>query len=57
MDCRLGGPNFYKGVLVEKPFIGESERVVEHGEFARVRYVNQAVTFFVVMAGVIYFFL
>jgi len=55
LDCRFGGPNFYKGVLVEKPYIGERERVVSHGEFARVRYVNQAVTFFVVLLGVIYF--
>lgn len=55
LDCRFGGPNFYKGVLVEKPFIGECERVVMHGEFARVRYVNHAVTFFLVLSGVIYF--
>jgi len=51
LGCRFGGPNYYKGVLVEKPFIGECERVVLHGEFARVSYVNHAVTFFVVLAG------
>lgn len=57
MDCRFGGPNRYKGVVVEKPYIGESERVVGHGEFARVRYVNHAVTFVVVLGGIIYFFI
>jgi adenosylcobinamide-phosphate synthase len=57
LDCRFGGPNRYKGVLVEKPYIGERERVIRHEEFARVKYVNHAVTLIVVIGMTIYFFL
>ncbi|HEY4335766.1 MAG TPA: adenosylcobinamide-phosphate synthase CbiB [Puia sp.] len=53
LDCRFGGPNRYKGVLVEKPYIGERERVIRHEEFVRVRYVNHAVTLLVVVGGII----
>jgi adenosylcobinamide-phosphate synthase len=53
LDCRFGGPNRYKGILVDKPYIGECERVIQHEEFARVRYVNHAVTAVVVMGGII----
>jgi adenosylcobinamide-phosphate synthase len=56
LDCRFGGPNRYKGVLVEKPYIGERAREIAHGEFGRVRYVNHAVTL-VVVVGVIFYFL
>jgi len=53
LDCRFGGPNRYKGILVEKPYIGERERVIRHEEFSRVRYVNHAVTMVVVLGGII----
>jgi adenosylcobinamide-phosphate synthase len=56
LDCRFGGPNRYKGVLVEKPYIGETERTIAHEEFARVKYVNHAVTFLVVVLGEIIYF-
>jgi len=55
LDCRFGGPNRYKGTLVEKPYIGVKERVIRHEEFARVKFVNNAVTLLVVMGGIIYF--
>ena len=55
LDCRFGGPNRYKGVLVEKPYIGERERAIGHEEFGRVRYVNHAVTLVVVVGIIIYF--
>ena len=57
LNCRFGGPNRYAGLLVEKPYIGECERVIRHEEFGRVRYVNHAVSFFVVIAGIVYFLL
>src|SRR5262249_49419270 len=56
LDCRFGGPNKYKGVLVEKPYIGERERIIAHEEFRRVSYVNHAVTF-TVFIGIIICFL
>ncbi|GGM83703.1 cobalamin biosynthesis protein CobD [Dyadobacter beijingensis] len=40
LDCRFGGPNVYHGKLVEKPFIGERERVVGANEIDRVARIN-----------------
>jgi adenosylcobinamide-phosphate synthase len=50
LDCRFGGPNLYKGVMVDKPYIGENERSIEHGEFSKVMYLNHAVTFVMVIS-------
>lgn len=41
LDCRLGGPNVYHGKVVEKPFIGENDRVIESGEIRSVANINQ----------------
>jgi adenosylcobinamide-phosphate synthase len=53
LDCRFGGPNHYKGVLVEKPYIGECDRPVGPAEFRRVRFINHAVTLLMVILGVV----
>lgn len=44
LDCRFGGPNRYKGILVEKPYIGENEKVLTDKDFRYVKYINHAVT-------------
>jgi adenosylcobinamide-phosphate synthase len=44
LDCRFGGPNRYKGIVVEKPYIGENDRPLTHRDFAYVKYINHAVT-------------
>lgn len=49
LDCRFGGPNTYGGELVNKPYIGENERDIEHDEFKKVMYINHAVTFVMVI--------
>jgi adenosylcobinamide-phosphate synthase len=49
LHCRFGGPNRYKGVLVDKPFIGEEDRVIMHKDFAYVKYINHAVTLLTVI--------
>ncbi|OJV12369.1 MAG: cobalamin biosynthesis protein CobD [Dyadobacter sp. 50-39] len=41
LDCRFGGPNVYHGKLVEKPFIGENDRVIESNEITIAARVNQ----------------
>jgi adenosylcobinamide-phosphate synthase len=40
LDCRFGGPNVYHGKVVEKPFIGEKERMIASVEITRVANVN-----------------
>lgn len=44
LDCRFGGPNRYKGILVGKPYIGESDRILTDRDFRYVKYINHAVT-------------
>jgi adenosylcobinamide-phosphate synthase len=49
LDCRFGGPNTYGGQVVHKPYIGENERNIEHEEFTKVKYLNHAVTFVMII--------
>jgi adenosylcobinamide-phosphate synthase len=51
LNCRFGGPNYYHGQLVPKPFIGESPRPLRHAEINRVARLNHAVCA-VVVAGI-----
>lgn len=44
LNCRFGGPNNYKGIRVEKPYIGETDRPLIYKDFVYVKYINQAVT-------------
>jgi len=57
LDCRFGGANTYKGVIVTKPYIGQRERQIAHDEFARVVFINHAATLVMVAAtaSIIYF--
>jgi adenosylcobinamide-phosphate synthase len=43
LNVRFGGPNVYKGVLVEKPFIGEQERPVRSEDLAKAARINHVV--------------
>jgi adenosylcobinamide-phosphate synthase len=58
LDVRFGGPNVYHGKLVEKPFIGENSREIQHAEFEKVAFINQKTTAWMVMivALTLYFF-
>lgn len=52
LDCRFGGPNYYHGQLVPKPYIGDSPRPIGPTEIDRVARLNHAVCAAVV-AGII----
>jgi adenosylcobinamide-phosphate synthase len=55
LGCRFGGPNWYHGILVDKPYIGDQPRILRHEEFRTVWYLNHAVTFiFIVLIAVLY---
>lgn len=40
LNCRFGGPNNYKGVLVDKPYIGENEKVIHSKDINRAILIN-----------------
>ncbi|RZK61736.1 MAG: cobalamin biosynthesis protein CobD [Hymenobacter sp.] len=52
LDCRFGGPNYYHGQLVPKPYIGDNPRLIEAPEVERVARLNHAVCAAVV-AGIV----
>jgi adenosylcobinamide-phosphate synthase len=51
LDCRFGGPNYYHGQLVPKPYIGDNPRPIGPTEIERVARLNHAVCA-VVVAGI-----
>ena len=51
LNCRFGGPNYYHGQLVPKPYIGDNPRLLKHDEINRVARLNHAVCA-VVVAGI-----
>lgn len=40
LNCRFGGPNIYHGVLVEKPYIGKTARVLTTRDFYKSYLIN-----------------
>ncbi|CAM1374687.1 adenosylcobinamide-phosphate synthase CbiB [Tenacibaculum xiamenense] len=52
LDCRFGGPNYYHGQLVDKPYIGFKDRILGNSEFKTVAKINHTTTF-VCVAGII----
>ncbi len=55
LDCKFGGPNYYHGQLVDKPYIGTNNRTLQDYEIKTVAGINQKVTFvFVLLIGTVY---
>jgi adenosylcobinamide-phosphate synthase len=44
LDCRFGGPNWYHGELINKPFIGENDRELTHQDLNTTVQINTKVT-------------
>lgn len=43
LDCRLGGPSFYGGRVMDKPYMGLRDREPVYADYIRAKAVNQAV--------------
>lgn len=54
LNCRFGGPNVYHGVLVDKPYIGEQDRLIRPDESQRVSGINHR-TCLLMVAGLVGF--
>lgn len=52
LDCRFGGPNYYHGQLVPKPYLGDNPRPIGFAEIDRVARLNHAVCAAVVAGSV-----
>ncbi len=49
LDCRFGGSNVYHGVLVEKPYIGNNERLIDNNDILRTSRINHLVCILMVL--------
>ena len=57
LNCRFGGPNVYHGKLVDKPFIGENDRIIEPDEIEKVVSINQRSCFLMILVLIVLFFI
>lgn len=58
LNCQFGGPNYYKGKLVDKPFIGTNKRTLTDDEIKTVAFINHKTTLiFVALICLIYYFI
>jgi len=53
LNVQFGGPNYYNGTYVDKPFIGEVERELNMGDVIRTSRINQLVCLFSVILCVV----
>lgn len=49
LNCRLGGPNYYSGKLVVKPYIGDNNRTVSDADVYKACIINFASAFFFIL--------
>lgn len=49
LKCRFGGPNYYNGKLVNKPYIGDQEKTLKPKDFERVARLNHTATFICIL--------
>lgn len=58
LNCQFGGPNYYKGKLVDKPYIGTNARTITDEEIKAVAFINHKTTLiFVALICVYHYFL
>lgn len=57
LNCQFGGANIYFGKLIDKPFIGLNNRVLEHQEIKKVAQINYRVTTLFIVLMIIIFVL
>jgi adenosylcobinamide-phosphate synthase len=56
LDCRFGGPNRYGGKWVDKPYIGENDRLIADEEIRRVVRINHLSCLSMVMAVLLFLY-
>ncbi|MEM6629308.1 MAG: adenosylcobinamide-phosphate synthase CbiB [Bacteroidota bacterium] len=57
LDCQFGGPNYYQGKLVEKPFLGNNPRILAHEDLKTASYVNWASSVLIIVLYILIFYL
>jgi adenosylcobinamide-phosphate synthase len=53
LNCQFGGPNYYVGILVDKPFIGEKERDLNNEDVIKALNINQLSEFLMLVLVIV----
>lgn len=48
LNCQFGGPNYYQGKRVAKPYIGNNQRMLTDQDLKTASYVNWATSIFII---------
>ena len=56
LNCQLGGPNYYQGKLVAKPFIGFNKREIPHNDIKKVVFINLASSVLFCVLFIVFFY-
>jgi adenosylcobinamide-phosphate synthase len=56
LDCRFGGPNYYFGTKVEKPYIGTNEKVIQRHNLIFALKINQYTEIVMVVISMLLYF-
>lgn len=57
LNCRFGGPNFYFGAKVEKPYIGQNEKIIDNNDLRIALKTNQCSEYAMLILTAILIFL
>lgn len=57
LDCQFGGPNYYHGKLVDKPYIGSNEKTLTDQDLKTATYVNWASSILLILLYCIIFYI
>ena len=49
LNCQFGGPNYYHGKLVEKPYIGDNSRILIDKDLKTSSYINWASSILIIL--------
>ena len=53
LNCRFGGPNYYFGQLVEKPYIGTSDKILTTDDMKKGIYINEQAEIYMILFTVL----
>lgn len=55
LNCRFGGPNTYSGKILNKPYIGDNERIITGKDIYKAALLNAAVAVFMLISIVVFY--
>jgi adenosylcobinamide-phosphate synthase len=54
LDCRFGGPHYYYGELIDKPYIGTNDRTLTTADMRTATRINRLAELLMILLTVLY---